>query len=145
MVTQVTISPSFQAKMDKLDELLGEKIEEKLVSLGNYAVEISPVDTGAFVESWSLRPIGSSSGRRRQREGKPSKDTASAKADARRISRKSVGAAKADARTNIATDAARFSDEIADKGGAVLTNRSPHAKDVDMKYQTVGRVRDRFR
>ena len=130
MVTQVTISPSFQAKMDKLDELLGEKIEEKLVSLGNYAVEISPVDTGAFVESWSLRPIGSSSGRRRQREGKPSKDTASAKADAR---------------TNIATDAARFSNEIADKGGAVLTNRSPHAKDVDMKYQTVGRVRDRFR
>lgn len=130
MVTQVTISPSFQAKMDKLDELLGEKIEEKLVSLGNYAVEISPVKTGAFVESWSLRPIGSGSGRRRSSDNKPLKDNASAKADAR---------------TNIATDAARFSNEIADKGGAVLTNRSPHAKDVDMKYQTVGRVRDRFR
>ena len=130
MVTQVTISPSFQAKMDKLDELLGEKIEEKLVSLGNYAVEISPVDTGAFVESWSLRPIGSSSGRRRQREGKPSKDTASAKADAR---------------NNIATDAARFSNEIVDKGGAVLVNRSSDAKEVDKRFQTVGRVRDRFR
>jgi hypothetical protein len=130
MVTQVTVSPSFQAKMDKLDELVGEKIEEKLVSLGLYAVEISPVDTGAFVESWSLRPIGSSGGRRKQREGKPSKDTASAKADARQ---------------NILTDAARFKDQIVDKGGAILVNRSSDAKEVDKRFQTVGRVRDRFR
>jgi hypothetical protein len=130
MVTQVTISPSFQAKMDRLDELIGEGIEEKLVSLGNYAVEISPVWSGAFVESWSLRPIGSSSGRRRTSNNKPIKDNASAKADAR---------------TNIATDAVRFSEQIVDKGGAVLTNRSPHAKDVDNKYLTITRVKDRFR
>jgi len=130
MVTQVTISPSFQAKMTKLDELIGDKIEEKLVSLGMYAVEISPVKSGAFVESWSLRPIGSSSGRSRTSKNKPLKDNA---------------AAKGDARTNILEDAARFKDQIVDKGGAVLTNRSPHAKDVDKLYQTVGRVRDRFR
>ena len=130
MVTQVTISPSFQAKMTKLDELVGDKIEEKLVSLGNYAVSISPVQTGAFVESWSLRPIGSSSGRSRSSNGKPLKANEDAKADAR---------------SNIATDAARFKDQIVDQGGAVLTNRSPHAKEVDKKYLTVTRVRDRFR
>ena len=130
MVTQVTISPSFQAKMTRLEELYGEKIEEKLVSLGLYAVEISPVDTGAFVESWSLRPIGSSSGRRRQREGKPSKDTA---------------AAKAEARDNIIKDASDYSKQIVEKGGAVLVNRSSDAKYVDNKFQTVSRVRDRFR
>ena len=130
MVTQVTVSPSFQAKMDKLDELVGEKIEEKLVSLGNYAIEISPVKTGAFVESWSLRPIGSGSGRRKiSSENKPLKDNQ---------------AAKADARVNIATDAAKFSDQIVDQGGAILTNRSPHAKEVDQKYLTITRVRDRF-
>lgn len=130
MVTQVTISPSFQAKMKKLDELVGEKIEDKLTSLGLYAVEISPVDTGAFVESWSLRPIGSSSGRSRTSENKPSKD---------------IQSAKADARQNILSDASKFKTQIAEKGGAVLTNRSPHAKEVDKKYDTVGRVRDRFR
>ena len=130
MVTQVTISPSFQAKMSKLDELVGDAVEDKLTSLGLYAVEISPVETGAFVESWSLRPIGSSSGRRRQREGKPPKDTASAKAEARQ---------------NIITDAARFKDQIVDKGGAILVNRSSDAKEVDKRFQTVGRVRDRFR
>jgi hypothetical protein len=130
MVTQVTISPSFQAKMTKLDELIGEKIGEKLISFGLYAVEISPVDTGAFVESWSLRPIGSSSGRRRQREGKLPKNTA---------------AAKADARNNILTDAAKYTDQIVEKGGAVLVNRSSDAKEVDKLFQTVGRVRDRFR
>ena len=130
MVTQVTISPSFQKKMTKLRELYGDAIEEKLTSLGLYAVEISPVDTGAFVESWSLRPIGSSSGRRRQREGKPSKDTETAKADARQ---------------NILTDAATYKDQIIDKGGAVLVNRSSDAKTVDEKFMTVRRVRDRFR
>jgi len=130
MVTQVTISPSFQAKMTKLQELYDDAIEEKLTSLGLYAVEISPVDTGAFVESWSIRPIGSSSGRRRQREGKPSKDTASAKADARQ---------------NILTDAAAYKTQIIEKGGAVLVNRSSDAKEVDKRFQTVGRVRDRFR
>jgi len=130
MVTQVTISPSFQAKMTKLQELYGDAIEEKLTSLGLYAVEISPVDTGAFVESWSIRPIGSSSGRRRQREGKPSKDTASAKADARQ---------------NILTDASAYKTQIIEKGGAVLVNRSSDAKDVDKMFDTVGRVRDRFR
>lgn len=129
MVTQVTVSPSFQAKMTKLEELYGDKIEDKLTSLGLYAVEISPVYSGAFVESWSLRPIGSGSGRRRI-----STDV-----------RKDNAAAKGDARNNILKDAADYKKQIVEKGGAVLTNRSPHAKEVDKKYDTVGRVRDRFR
>lgn len=129
MVTQVTVSPSFQAKMTKLEQLYGDKIEDKLTSLGLYAVEISPVYSGAFVESWSLRPIGSGSGRRRI-----STDV-----------RKDNAAAKGDARNNILKDAADYKKQIVEKGGAVLTNRSPHAKEVDKKYDTVGRVRDRFR
>ena len=130
MVTQVTISPSFQAKMTKLDELVGDKIEEKLVSLANYAIEISPVQTGAFVESWSLVPIGSGPNRRISSEGREDKD---------------YKLAKSDARTNVARDAARLKDRIVKDGGAALRNGSPHAKEVDKKYQTVGRVRDRFR
>jgi mRNA-degrading endonuclease RelE of RelBE toxin-antitoxin system len=130
MVTQVTISPRFQQKMDKLQELYGNKIEEKLVNLGRYAVEISPVDTGAFVESWSLRPIGSGGGRSRTSRNKPSKDPVAAKEDAKRL---------------IEGDAVTYREQIIDRGGAVLTNRAPHAKEVEMKYHTVGRVKDRFR
>ena len=127
---QVTISPSFQAKMTKLEELYGDKIEDKLVRFANDAIEISPVDTGAFVESWSLVPIGSGPNRRISSEGKPSKD---------------YTLAKSDARTNVARDAARLKDRIIKDGGAALRNGAPHAKEVDKKYQTVGRVRDRFR
>ena len=130
MVTQVTVSPSFQAKMDKLDELVGEKIEEKLVSLGNYAIEISPVYSGAFVNSWSLRPIGSGGGRSRTSKSYRSPNPQAEKEEAKR---------------KINADARTYSKQIADKGGAILTNRAPHAKEVDQKYLTITRVRDRFR
>ena len=130
MVTQVTVSPSFQAKMDKLDELVGEKIEEKLVSLGNYAIEISPVYSGAFVNSWSLRPIGSGGGRSRTSKSDRSPNPQAEKEEAKR---------------KINADAKTYSKQIADKGGAILTNRAPHAKEVDQKYLTITRVRDRFR
>ena len=128
--SQVTISPSYQAKMTKFNQLIGEKLEDKLVSFANYAIEISPVKTGAFVESWSLVPIGSGPNRRISSEGREDKD---------------YKLAKSDARTNVARDAARLKDRIVKDGGAALRNGSPHAKDVDKKYDTVGRVRDRFR
>lgn len=129
-IAQVTISPSFQKKMDKLDELIGDNIAEKLQSLGNYAVSISPVKTGAFVESWSIRPMGSGASRRLSSEGRPNKD---------------YSQAKDDATSNIANDVARLKDRILKEGGATLRNGSPHAKQVDEKYMTVRRVRDRFR
>jgi len=140
MVTQVTISPSFQKKMSKLEELIGDNIAEKLTSLGHYAVEISPVYSGAFVQSWSLVPIGSGGGRSRTsaygREG-----------DKRLMNPERVNAesAKADAKTLIDGDVSKIKDRILKDGGAVLTNRAPHAKIVDDKYLTIQRVKNRFR
>jgi hypothetical protein len=130
MVTQVTISPSFQKKMAKLNELAGDSIEEKLVSLGLYAVAISPVKTGSFVESWSLSPIGVGGIRSKSSNNKPLKDSDSAKGDARQ---------------NILKDANTYKKQILEKGGAVLANKSPHAKEVDKKHLTITRVKDRFR
>ena len=140
MVTQVTISPSFQKKMSKLEELVGDNIAEKLTSLGHYAVEISPVYSGAFVQSWSLVPIGSGGGRSRTsaygREG-----------DKRLMNPERVNAesAKADAKTLIDGDVSEIKDRILKDGGAVLKNRAPHAKIVDDKYLTIQRVKNRFR
>lgn len=130
MVTQVTISPSFQKKMDKLEELIGDQIDEKMLSLGTYAVEISPVYSGAFAESWSIRPIGSGGGRSRKSRDQRVPDVQSKREEAKGL---------------IAGDVAQYSDQILKSGGAVLTNRSPHAKEVDLKYATVARVKDRFR
>ena len=130
MVTQVTISPSFQKKMSKLDELVGDAIEEKLISLGSYAVQISPVYSGAFVESWSLRPIGSGGGRSRM--SRPDRTP-------------NPEAKREEAKVNIVADANTYKERIVEDGGAILTNRAPHAKQVDEKYMTVRRVRDRFR
>lgn len=130
MVIQVTISPSFQKKMDKLEELIGDQIDEKMLSLGTYAVEISPVYSGAFAESWSIRPIGSGGGRSRKSRKQRVPDVQSKKEEAKEL---------------IARDVAQYSDQILEAGGAVLTNRSPHAKEVDLKYATVARVKDRFR
>jgi hypothetical protein len=139
MVTQVTISPSFQKKMAKLQELAGESIEEKLLSLGLYAVDISPVWSGAFVNSWSIVPIGSGAGR--MRTSSFDRDGAglihSQKSDAQ--------TEKSKARDLIAGDVKAASKSILEKGGAVLTNRSPHAKEVDKKHLTITRVKDRFR
>jgi len=130
MVTQVTISPQFQKKMDKLDELIGERVDEKLQSLGEYAVQISPVYSGAFAESWSIRPIGSGGGRSRQSRPERVPDAQAKKEEAKAL---------------IRSDVVTYSEQILDQGGAVLTNRAPHAKEVDAKYATIATVRDRFR
>jgi|TARA_B110000908_G_scaffold131331_1_gene154560 hypothetical protein len=127
---QVTISPNFQKKMSKLEELVGEQIDEKMLSLGTYAVEISPVYSGAFAESWSIRPMGSGGGRSRASRPDKVPDVQSKKEEAKGL---------------IAQDVAQYSDQILKSGGAVLSNKAPHAKEVDAKYATVARVRDRFR
>jgi len=130
MVTQVTISPQFQKKMDKLEELVGDRVDEKLQSLGEYAVQISPVYSGAFAESWSIRPIGSGGGRSRQSRPERVPDAQAKKEEAKAL---------------IRSDVATYSEQILDQGGAVLTNRAPHAKEVDAKYATIATVRDKFR
>ena len=127
---QVTISPDFQKKMSKLNELIGDQIDEKMLSLGTYAVEISPVYSGAFAESWSIRPMGSGGGRSRVSRPDKVPDVQSKKEEAKGL---------------IAQDVAQYSEQILKGGGAVLSNRSPHAREVDAKYATVARVRNRFR
>ena len=142
MVTQVTISPSFQKKMSKLEELIGDNIAEKLTSLGHYAVEISPVYSGAFVQSWSLVPIGSGGGRSRASAyGKTEEEASRLK----NKGRADAETKKSEAKDLIDGDVNKIKDRILKDGGAVLTNRAPHAKIVDNKYLTITRVKDRFR
>lgn len=133
-MAQVTLrinQNSLQQKFDKLKDLYGKTVEDKLVSYASYGIEVSPVFSGAYVESMSIRPRGSSGGRMRRsdiREEAPDKQ-----------------AKKEEAKALVRTDAATYRKEILESGGAVITNRAPHAGEVEAKYQVFGRMKDRFR
>ena len=121
---------SLDKKQKKLESFIEEKLEDTLVNIGTYAVQISPVYSGAFAESWSIRPIGSGGGRSRQSRDERVPD---------------VQAKKEEAKGNIRSDVATYSKQILENGGAELNNRAPHAKEVDAKYATIATVRDKFR
>jgi len=121
---------SLDKKQKKLESFIEDRLEDTLVNIGTYAVQISPVYSGAFAESWSIRPIGSGGGRSRQSRPERVPD---------------AQAKKEEAKGNIRSDAATYSEQILEQGGAELNNRAPHAKDVDAKYATIATVRDKFR
>ena len=121
---------SLNRNRKKLESFIEDRLEDTLVNIGTYAVQISPVYSGAFAESWSIRPIGSGGGRSRQSRAERVPD---------------AQAKKEEAKGNIRSDAATYSEQILEQGGAELNNRAPHAKDVDAKYATIATVRDKFR
>ena len=65
MAKQITINQSFYKKMDQLENQIREKVWSKGEEVVSYAAAISPVQTGAFVESFSVVPRGSGGGRPR--------------------------------------------------------------------------------
>jgi len=71
MAKQITINQSFYKKMGQLQNQVREKVWTKGEEVVSYAVAISPVYSGAFVESFSVVPRGSGGGRSRSSEGRP--------------------------------------------------------------------------
>jgi hypothetical protein len=66
MKTTLKVLPSLQRKLDSLENLVEQQVERKLVDIAESAVTLSPVDTGAYVTSFSFsvgrgRPRGKSS------------------------------------------------------------------------------------
>lgn len=135
---------SVQATMSRLkgrlNDLAEEKIEERLEDLADYATRISPVDTGAYVTSFSIKRAGTSGGRSRSSENKPRNQNPEAK--------------KQEAYGQLLTDiqALNISDMI-ENGNVRITlrNRSPHARDVEdganwrsSGYHVFARIRRKF-
>ena len=129
---QMTINKGFEARLERLGELLGYNALEKAQNLANYGIQISPVDTGAWVESFSVRPRGSSGGRSKSR---------SARAD---LPRPSSQAAKDIAMGGISSDIASYKDAIIESGGAVIINRSEEAQSVEADFAVFARMKTRF-
>jgi len=131
-MTRVTISKDLLNKFDKLEEIAGDKLEEKLSSIAKFGIQISPIDTGAYVESFAIYPRGSRQSRSR-------------KSDDRRkllISEKQDKKEKEKARIGAASESIKS--EIISSGGAVISNQSPHSSDVENEHAVFARMKTRF-
>lgn len=114
MRTELKVMPSLQKKIDGLKALAEQQVERKLVDMAQTAVDLSPVDTGAYVTSFSFstgagRPRGKSS------KGKP---------------RANPQAARSEGLSNLIEDLERIP-SLLDTTSIVLRNNSPHAVAVE--------------
>lgn len=69
----IKINSSFNQKMDKLDETVEDAVYNKLFDIAQTTVDLSPVDTGAYVTSHSFQTNTSSRGRGKSSRNKPRK------------------------------------------------------------------------
>ena len=114
MKTELKVMPSLQRKIDGLKALAEQQVERKLVDMAQTAVDLSPVDTGAYVTSFSFstgagRPRGKSS------KGKP---------------RANPQAARSEGLSNLIKDLEKIP-SLLDTTSIVLRNNSPHAVAVE--------------
>lgn len=129
--TQITINRSFYKKMEQMENQIKEKIWLKGEEVVSYAVAISPIDTGAYVESFSVVDRNSGGGISRSSLGRPKLELSvkeGVKKDEAERLRQEV----------------RSIDPLEEKG-FTLRNRSPHNKTVEDKHGVFLRTKDRFR
>jgi hypothetical protein len=116
MAKQVTLQPF----KEQLERIAAQQVENRLEDIAQYAVNISPVDTGAYVESFSIGRAGSGGGRSRTSHGKPKNQNPEAK------KQQALGQLNADI-------AALPIEQMLEDGNArfTLRNRAPHANTVE--------------
>jgi hypothetical protein len=116
----IKINKSYNDKTLLLGQTLEDRVKDKLLSIADTAIALSPVDTGAYVESFSMLPVNKGGGRSKRSEVRtPSvyKGTASRQQFTET------------ARNNLYGDIEKYAISEGDK--VVLRNRSPHAQDVE--------------
>lgn len=113
---------SISAKLQALREGAEEAALGKVLNAAQDAVQASPVDTGAFVESWSIVPKGSGAGRSK------SSKTPARRAVSGKLSASQKQAIREKHKNAIAGDLSKFREQILNLKGATITNRAPHGK-----------------
>lgn len=131
------IRPSLQRKLDLINETIDEAVEFKLTDIAEDIVRLSPVDTGAFVHSWSFKD-NPSVGRRKSSAGKPR--------------RQDNATESGKALNNLANDI-RLAFDKGSSGGPrgelevtagtyYFINGAPHAKKVETRYGIGAQIRN---
>jgi hypothetical protein len=113
--TQITL----KAVRDRVEAITAERVEARLQDIAEFAIEKSPEDTGAYVESFSFGKAGFSGGRSKSSKAR---------------SGKANGASKELANANLSQDiqALNVKETLAlERVSFTLRNRAPHAKQVE--------------
>ena len=111
----VKVNPSYQNKIDSLELSIEEAIRDKLERIAKTAVNLSPVDTGAYVTSFSYS-VGAGRPRGKSSDNKP-KD-------------QNVGSMRQEGLSNLMSDLNKITD-LRSTTSITLRNGSPHAVDVE--------------
>ena len=126
--TQLKINPSLQKKFDQVEKLAEGAIRDKLVDIGETAVQASPVDTGAYVTSFSFA-VGA---------GRPR-----GKSSANKPRGQNPEAMRKEGLANLVSDINRIP-SLLDTTRITLRNAAPHAEQVEYKhgYAVFAKVRN---
>ena len=137
-VPKIKVSPALKKKLAEIDQMVEDAVERKMTDVARTIVLASPVDTGAFVNSWCFKDnLGG--GRSKSSDNKPRG--------------RDKGAEQGKALNNLVNDIKKTV-EVGSPGGPVkegigiqadnyyFINRAPHAREVDEnpKYRVVDKV-----
>lgn len=114
---QVTVAKSFFKKLELLEQKTERAVKDKASDIISDAVDLSPVDTGAFVESWQINPRGETSSRARSSAGRP------------KLPESSKQAKREEEKARLEGRVASF--DIEDLSGFTITNRAPHIAEMN--------------
>ena len=144
-----SIQATMKAFKDKIEFRVAEELEDRLEHVARYAVAVSPVDTGAYVESFSIGVAGFGGGRSRKSEVRTvgvKKKKKGGGANAETFREKSL--------QQLYADIQGMDIEGMLKSGNVkftLRNRAPHSVDVENGenwdkdgYHVFTKIRNRF-
>ena len=109
---QVTVGKSFFNKINYITAKVGDVVKDKATEVITEAVNLSPVDTGAFVESWQINPRGDRTALARSAAGRPSLPAGAKQAKREQEKARLIGRIES------------FDTEKLD--GFTITNRAPH-------------------
>jgi hypothetical protein len=120
---------SISAKFKKAEEKIEGEFKKRLYPIVDYLVSRTPVDTGAYAESWSVVPASSGGGRSKTAKGRPRNQD--------------MGSYRALAESNMSNDIAAI--ELEDNKSVSFRNRAPHRDDVEKRHQIFGSAKDAFK
>jgi flagellar motility protein MotE (MotC chaperone) len=124
--TTLKVYSSLDNKIKRLEDLVEEEVKDRLEYIANYATIVSPVDTGAYINSFSFL-VGA---------GRPRGKSSNSRPEANRE------AAINEARGNLYADISKL--DLSQMDSVTLRNGAPHAEAVEKKYSVFTKVRNKF-
>jgi hypothetical protein len=118
MKTTLKVNASYKNKMQQIEQLAEDAVKDRLVEIAQTAVRHSPVDTGAYVTSFSYS-VGAGRPRGKSSANKPRNQNPNSKRD--------------EGLANLMSDITKLG-ELKGTTRITLRNAAPHAEAVETKH-----------